>query len=92
MFDKNYKPWLIEVNQAPSFATDTPLDKSIKHPLIRDSFTLLGFLRNRSEMIPKHRLIEERERVEQEYDGMFTNIYTEADKRFYDKYIDAAQR
>lgn len=26
MFDSKLKPWLIEVNHAPSFGTDTPID------------------------------------------------------------------
>jgi hypothetical protein len=36
------KPWLIEVNLAPSFATDTNLDEMLKHGVIKDSFRLLG--------------------------------------------------
>ena len=30
MIDKYFKPWLIEVNQSPSFATDSPLDYEVK--------------------------------------------------------------
>jgi tubulin polyglutamylase TTLL6/13 len=26
MLDENLKPWLLEVNHAPSFHTDSPLD------------------------------------------------------------------
>ena len=40
--DKNGKPWLIEVNQSPSFTTDTPLDYNIKKNLIRDSINMLN--------------------------------------------------
>ena len=30
MLDENYKPYLLEINHAPSFATDSPLDEKIK--------------------------------------------------------------
>lgn len=42
MIDRNFKPWLIEVNQSPSFATDSPLDHEIKKQVLRDAFKLLN--------------------------------------------------
>ena len=42
ILDKNCKPFLLEVNHAPSFATDTPLDYEIKKKLFQDTFQLLG--------------------------------------------------
>jgi hypothetical protein len=90
MIDKDYKPSLIEVNQAPSFGGDTPLDSSIKHALIKDSFSILGFVRNRYGLVPKHRLVEERDRAEQEHEGMFTDIFTAQDKRYYERFLDGA--
>ena len=36
------KPWLLEINQSPSFATDSPLDLSIKQKLMEDTFALLN--------------------------------------------------
>ena len=42
MIDKYFKPWLIEVNQSPSFATDSPLDYEVKKQVLRDSFKLLN--------------------------------------------------
>lgn len=36
------KPMLLEVNHAPSFATDSPLDYDIKKQLFEDMFGLLG--------------------------------------------------
>lgn len=42
LLDKNCKPYLLEVNHAPSFATDSPLDYDIKHGLIYDTFKLLN--------------------------------------------------
>ena len=34
MIDRNFKPWLIEVNQSPSFATDSPLDYEVKKQVL----------------------------------------------------------
>ena len=31
LIDEKLKPWLIEINHAPSFATDTPFDWKIKN-------------------------------------------------------------
>jgi len=42
MLDENLKPWLIEINHAPSFGTDTPLDWKIKKDLIADTIHLLN--------------------------------------------------
>lgn len=42
ILDSNLKPYLLEVNHTPSFTTDTPLDKSIKKNLIRDTLLLLN--------------------------------------------------
>lgn len=41
MLDKNIKPWLLEVNESPSFNDDTEVDKKIKGQLIEDTFRLL---------------------------------------------------
>ena len=42
MIDKNFRPWLIEVNQSPSFATDSPLDYEVKKGVLKDTFNLLN--------------------------------------------------
>ena len=42
MIDEDAKPWLIEVNQAPSFSTDSKLDFNVKKAVISDTFKLLG--------------------------------------------------
>ena len=42
MVDQDLKPWLLEINQSPSFATDSPLDLSIKQKLMEDTFKLLN--------------------------------------------------
>lgn len=42
LIDKYYRPWLIEVNQSPSFATDSPLDYRVKKAVITDTFKMLN--------------------------------------------------
>jgi len=42
ILDSNLKPILLEVNHAPSFATDSPLDYQIKKDLFVDMFGMLG--------------------------------------------------
>ena len=41
LLDHKLKPWLLEVNHAPSFSTDTPFDLKIKSALLTDTFHLL---------------------------------------------------
>merc|ERR1712048_708690 len=40
MIDSNHKPWLIEINCLPSFATDSPLDEEIKTRAIEQTLDL----------------------------------------------------
>ena len=42
MIDRKFKPWLIEVNQSPSFATDSPLDYKTKKAVLIDTFRMLN--------------------------------------------------
>ena len=42
MLDHKLKASLIEVNQMPSFQTDSPLDYKIKHGVINDCIALLN--------------------------------------------------
>ena len=49
MFDEDLEPYLIEVNHAPSFATQSSLDERIKSDLIRDTFKLLNLSRKRKQ-------------------------------------------
>ena len=42
ILDKNCKPFLLEVNQSPSFKDDSPVDYEVKRNLMRDTFNLLG--------------------------------------------------
>ena len=41
MLDKKLKPWLLEVNESPSFNDDTEVDRRVKTGLIEDTFRLL---------------------------------------------------
>lgn len=42
MLDNKAKPYLIEINHAPSFAAESPMDDDIKRNLLLDSFRLLN--------------------------------------------------
>jgi len=42
MLDSKLKPWLIEVNHAPSLSTDSAFDLKIKRKLIEDTIKLLN--------------------------------------------------
>jgi len=42
MLDKKLKPWVLEVNRAPSFGTDQALDYVIKRTMLRDAFKLIN--------------------------------------------------
>ena len=42
LIDADTKPWLLEVNQAPSFQTDSALDLRVKKAVIKDTFAILG--------------------------------------------------
>ena len=42
MIDSDCRPWLLEVNQSPSFSTDSPLDYLIKKHVLGDALRLLN--------------------------------------------------
>ena len=42
LIDYKFRPWLIEVNQSPSFETDTPLDYKVKKAVVQDAFAMLN--------------------------------------------------
>ena len=66
ILDQNLKPWLIEVNKKPSFATDSTLDKNLKRALIHDTIHLLNLGGNQSNMIiQQDQLSPEKERRSQ---------------------------
>ena len=41
--DANLKPWLLEVNVAPSLSSSSPFDKQVKSMLLTDTCHLLGY-------------------------------------------------
>lgn len=43
LIDHKLKPWLLEVNHAPSFNVDSPFDYRVKSELLKDTFCLLNF-------------------------------------------------
>ena len=63
MIDKNFRPWLIEVNQSPSFATDSPLDYEVKKSVLKDCFNLLNVSQQRRETWLKNRNDQAAERM-----------------------------
>ena len=58
LIEENLKPWLIEVNSLPSFATESPLDKKVKYDLMFETIAMLN-------MNPKRKKKLKREKTEQ---------------------------
>jgi len=50
IFDQNLKPWLLEINQSPSFATDSTFDYALKRKLMEDTFKLLNLTSERKKI------------------------------------------
>ncbi len=52
IIDDNFKPYILEVNHAPSFNLDTELDKKLKTDLINNVFDILNLnLKTRRKII-----------------------------------------
>ena len=43
IIDESLRPWLLEVNVAPSLSSSSPFDKTVKSMLLSDTFHLIGF-------------------------------------------------
>lgn len=57
MLDASGKAWLFEVNHAPSFAGDSPLDREIKSALIASTLALVGVTNEKKRaFLRRHRL------------------------------------
>jgi len=63
MIDEKLKPWLLEVNQSPSFATDSPLDYKVKKAVIVDAFNLLNITWDKRQQYIKERKEEMQRRI-----------------------------
>jgi hypothetical protein len=55
LIDADIRPWLLEVNVAPSLSSSSPYDKKVKTTLLSDSMHLMGF-----NIFDRKRLEEER--------------------------------
>ena len=65
LIDEKLKPWLIEVNQSPSFKADSGLDRRIKEQLVNDTVNLLNLSTRR-----KHKWVSQNKQAMQK--RMFT--------------------
>lgn len=54
-FDDKVKPWLIEVNNLASFATDSKLDKRIKYDMMYETLAMLNLNPKRRKQIKKEK-------------------------------------
>jgi hypothetical protein len=42
LIDSKHKPWLLEVNHAPSFACESEVDRVVKSAVLRDSLKIIN--------------------------------------------------
>ena len=62
--DKKAKPWLIEVNQSPSFMTDSPLDHKVKKGVLVDGMRMLNLSWRRKNRYINNARIEKQRRLQ----------------------------
>jgi len=54
ILDRKCQPWLLEVNQTPSFNNDSPLDEKVKTDVILDAFNLMNIkVKHRNQCMKK---------------------------------------
>ena len=63
IIDHKGQPFLLEVNQSPSFSTDSPLDYKIKKSVLYDAFRLLNLSAEKREMFIKQKKEEMDRRI-----------------------------
>lgn len=61
--DDKLKPWILEVNHAPSFTTDSPLDFKVKKNLIADTIRLLNLSWFKKQKFKKMKALEFQKRA-----------------------------
>ena len=87
MLDHKLKPWLLEVNSAPSFCTDSPFDNKVKTKLITDTVKILNitverkleYQRKEQERI-RTRAFNEEKRTKEEKEMLKEAIMDERDE------------
>jgi len=81
LIDEKLKPWLIEINHAPSFATDTPLDFKMKKDVIADAFLLLGMTyKRKKKFIKSHKNYIQKRMMQHKRVMTISNIQNSAGK------------
>ena len=65
------KPWLLEVNQSPSFSTDSPLDYKVKKQVLFDTFNLMNVSYEKRVAFQQQKKAEAEKRI---YTGKVTKI------------------
>jgi tubulin polyglutamylase TTLL6/13 len=79
MMDSDCKPYLLEVNHSPSFATDSPLDEKVKGDLVRDTINLLCLTKKRKMMYNRNHKALLDHRI---MNGKFLRIPAETKEKF----------
>lgn len=63
MIDEQLKPWLIEVNHAPSLATESAFDLQVKKKLVEDTIRILNLSVRRKQQYINHQKIQFQKRI-----------------------------
>ena len=63
MLDTELKPWLIEVNHAPSLATESVFDLNLKKKLVEDTLKLLNLSMKRKQVYLNNQKIQFQKRI-----------------------------
>lgn len=86
ILDKNFRPWLLEVNNSPSYNTDSALDRKIKTDLIATTFKMLNVSQQ------DRKIVKQMEKFEYDKRGQHTDeerLYKEQERtEFYKKILE----
>ena len=63
--DDTFRPWLLEVNVAPSLSSSSPYDKKVKTTLLSDTMHLMGY-----NIFDRKKLDEERQKKKKDASGI----------------------